>query len=68
MRKKPGKRPPCKIAKVWGYPATPEEMRPGGSMIHYAWGCECGRHGDSYETDTKAQEAADKHFGAREVA
>ena len=42
-------------------------MRPGGSMIHHAWACACGRHGDSYETDTKAQEAADKHVGLGQV-
>lgn len=52
----------CAIQRVWSYPLAPDEMKPGGPMHHWAWGCRCGAHGDSHEDEAAARSEAVAHF------
>lgn len=56
--------PACAIQRVWGYPPPAEDIRPGGSTVHWAWACRCGKHGDGYESEEDARAAAARHFDA----
>ena len=50
--------------RVWPYPPAADEMRATDPdpLVHWAWSCRCGKHGDSYETRDRANTAALRHL------
>lgn len=59
---------PCAIQRVWDYPLAPDEMKPGGPMHHWAWSCQCGKHGDSLPSEGAARVSAREHFDGPQPA